>query len=209
MKTTTMVMYLGIPLLCLVQAVSVYSQTGETGTLRGIVRMVGSRQPILSATVVVVGTNNGAATDMDGVYIIRGIEPGKRKIRVSYIGYDTKNSQIVIQPNTINEMDVTLEETYVKGEEVVVTAQRSGQQAAVNQQIVSNAVENVVAADRLQENPDANVAEEDRTAAGDLSCSIRRGRCFYCRTRIRRQLQPDYAGWYTAADRGYIRDISV
>ncbi len=46
-----------------------------------------------------------------------------------------------------------------EGEEVVVTAQARGQLAAINQQLSSNTIKNVVSADRIQDVPDVNAAE--------------------------------------------------
>ena len=150
---------LGILLLSSLQAAEVYAQTAGTGTLQGTVLAAGTKQALPHANVVVVGTNNGTVTDLSGQYIIRGIEPGKRKIKVSYVGYTTKELEVTIKAEETNELKITLQETTVEGEEVLVTAQRQGQQGAINAQISSNKIANVVAADRLQENPDANVAE--------------------------------------------------
>ena len=44
-------------------------------------------------------------------------------------------------------------------EEVVVTAQIRGQRAAINQQLASNTVANVISSEKMQELPDANAAE--------------------------------------------------
>ncbi|MBE0654583.1 MAG: TonB-dependent receptor plug domain-containing protein, partial [Bacteroidales bacterium] len=56
-------------------------------------------------------------------------------------------------------IDITLEPSVQTLDEVVVTAQAKGQKQAVQQQINSNTLKNVVAPDRLQENPDANATE--------------------------------------------------
>ena len=55
--------------------------------------------------------------------------------------------------------DFKLVAVSIQGETVVVTAQASGQNAAINQQLASNAITNVVSAARIQELPDANAAE--------------------------------------------------
>ena len=47
----------------------------------------------------------------------------------------------------------------VEGQTVVITAQAEGQAAAINQQLRSNTISNVVSAERIQEFPDANAAE--------------------------------------------------
>jgi len=47
----------------------------------------------------------------------------------------------------------------ITGEEVIVTAQARGQTAAINQQLASNTIANIVSSDRIRELPDANAAE--------------------------------------------------
>ena len=44
-------------------------------------------------------------------------------------------------------------------EEVVISTQVSGQMSAINEQLASNTIKNVVSADRIQDVPDANAAE--------------------------------------------------
>ena len=140
-------------------AVTVFSQSTSKGTLKG--RIIGSdtKKALPYATVMIVGTNNGAAADAEGNYIIRNVEAGKQEVSASYIGYETRKLEVKIQPDKITELNIKLEITAIKGKEVVVSAQRVGQQEAINEQINSKTIVNVVSPDRLQENPDANAAE--------------------------------------------------
>lgn len=159
MEFKAILLYFGVLVLSLGQAGISHAQTTGLGTLTGRVTDAQTKEPLAGANVFVVGTNTGAVTDLNGEYMIRNIRPGKQHIRVSYIGYQTKEIEIVIESNTSSKLDIALRETALQSREVVVTAQRSGQQSAINQQLSSNSVVNVVAADRLQENPDANAAE--------------------------------------------------
>jgi len=47
----------------------------------------------------------------------------------------------------------------ILGDEVIVTAQARGQNAAITQQLNSNTISNIVASDRIKELPDASAAE--------------------------------------------------
>ena len=47
----------------------------------------------------------------------------------------------------------------IMGEEVVITMQAKGQRAAINQQLSSNAITNIVSSDKIREVPDVNAAE--------------------------------------------------
>ena len=137
----------------------VLSQSTSNGTLKGRINGLDTKKPLPYATVMIVGTNNGAAADAEGNYIIRNIKAGKQEISVSYIGYETKKIEVSIRPDKITEQNIELEISAIKGKEVVISAQRVGQQEAINEQINSKTIVNVVSPDRLQENPDANAAE--------------------------------------------------
>ena len=63
----------------------------QDGTLNGTVTDAQSNEPLLGASVVVKGTNNGASTDFDGNFILEGVKVGD-VLQVTYIGYGTKVS---------------------------------------------------------------------------------------------------------------------
>ena len=98
------------------------SASAQTGKLSGrVVDQDG--QPLISASVLVVGTTYGAATDLDGVYNILRIPPGTVSVRVSSIGYQTQLIEgVQMASNTTTTLNVTLVDETVRGEEVVVTA---------------------------------------------------------------------------------------
>ncbi|MFZ0452928.1 MAG: carboxypeptidase-like regulatory domain-containing protein, partial [Ignavibacteriaceae bacterium] len=150
----------GIFLFLMISGINyIFAQNNQTGSLSGTITGADTKAPLSYANVIIVGTSNGLATDANGKYLIRNIAAGEQKVQISYVGYITKTIDVIISPNKTTELNVSLEITAVQGSEVVVTAQRAGQQGAINQQINSNTIKNVVAADRLQQNPDANVSE--------------------------------------------------
>jgi len=138
---------------------NLFPQNTSTGTLIGIVRAADTKDVLPYATVIVVGTNNGAATDLNGKFVIRNIVAGRNKIKISYVGYQDKIEEVTIQPDKTVDIKIILEPHNIEAKEVVVTAQAQGQLNAINEQISSKNIVNIVAPDRLQENPDANVAE--------------------------------------------------
>ena len=136
----------------------------DNGVLQGSVRDAQTTDPLPSASVVLVGTSFGAATDVNGMYIIRNIPPGTYTMRVSYIGYKNVEQPIELKEGDNLVKDVKLEAVAVQGEVVTVTAQARGQKEAINEQLASQQIVNVVSSARIQELPDANAAE----AAGRL-----------------------------------------
>ncbi len=133
--------------------------TTFTGELRGSIVDGVSGSPLPSATIMVIGTSIGTAADLDGVFRLTGIPSGMQQLSVSYIGYDTDTVEVEIVDNDILEIEIPLNPVAVMGEIVIVSAQREGQNAAINQQVKSNQIINVVSAERIQELPDENAAE--------------------------------------------------
>jgi TonB-dependent receptor len=153
-----------IPLF-LLMLVLPYVAFGQ-GSLRGVVTDSLAKTPMVGANVFLVGTGLGCATDVDGQYKINGISPGKHILKVSSIGYAPKEVQIIFvsgAPPVL--LNFELSPMVIQGQEVVITAQMRGQVAAINQQVSSNTIVNVVSAEKIQELPDANAAE----AIGRLS----------------------------------------
>ena len=103
--------------------------------------------------IIEKGTINGTASNIDGDYEVKVDE--NATLLFSFIGY----KDIEIAVNGQNKVDAILVSDTETIGEVVITAQAIGQKNAIREQINSNTIKNVVAADRLQENPDANSVE--------------------------------------------------
>ena len=115
--------------------------------------------PLLGANIFLVGTALGTVTDFNGRFEIKDVPAGAYTIRCSYIGYKAKDRQIVVRDNSMVTMDFRLMIDVLKGKTVTVTAQLLGQAAAINRQLSSNTIINVVSLDKILEIPDANAAE--------------------------------------------------
>ena len=129
------------------------------GTIKGFVSDSLTGKPLIGANVFIVGTAIGSATDIEGSYRISGIPVGAHKLKVSFIGYKPKFVDVLVRDGKIIEVDAGLNPDVLESETVVVTAQAMGQAAAINQQLTSNTIINVVSEEKIQELPDANAAE--------------------------------------------------
>lgn len=130
----------------------------DFGTLRGKVSDRATGDPLPGANVIVLNTSLGVATDYNGEFTLPHIPVGKQSIKISYIGYEPIVVEVTIESKKILAMDFSLVSQAIMGEEVVVTAQVRGQQAAINQQLTANTIKNVVAAERIRELPDASAS---------------------------------------------------
>ena len=111
----------------------IFPQDNQTGSLRGTITAADTKAALPYASVLIAGTNNGTAADIDGNFIIRNVVAGNRQIKVSYIGYETKTIDVVIKPDKTTKINVTLEESSILGKEVISTTQRMGQMEAINE----------------------------------------------------------------------------
>lgn len=131
----------------------------QSGTLIGTTTDALSGEALPGATVAVQGTAIGAATDVDGAYWMRSVPAGTQTISFSYVGYATRDTVVTIPAGGSLRLDMQLHSAVIRGREVVVTAQLEGQQKAINRQLSSNTIVNIVSAERIQELPDQNAAE--------------------------------------------------
>ena len=79
------------------------------------------------ATVTIDGTSKGVNTNEDGEYFITNLEPGRTRIRVSFIGYETHTADIILREGR-NEKNVMLPTADIHLEPILVSAQKREQQ---------------------------------------------------------------------------------
>ena len=136
-----------------------YAFAAGSGSVEGSVRDSQTHSALPGANVLIVGTSIGASTDLNGNFLIPSVPVGSYTIRATYVGYEAKDIHVEVAANATVRISLYLEAVGVKGKEVVVTAQAAGQSAAINQQLASSQIENVVSAAKIRELPDANAAE--------------------------------------------------
>ncbi|MEN8156887.1 MAG: TonB-dependent receptor [Bacteroidota bacterium] len=131
----------------------------STGILKGSVTDMTTGETLIGANVVLAGTSIGTIADLEGNYTLRNLPSGTNRIIISYIGYQSDTLTVQIAGNRSSELNISLSPGSVAMEEVVITMQAKGQYAAINQQISSSKIKNVVASDKIKEVPDVNAAE--------------------------------------------------
>ncbi len=131
----------------------------QTKVILGVVRDAQTKDPLIGAAVLIEGTNSGAVTDLKGKYRIASIPSGEQHIVVQYLGYEKLTKVVSPDGPKKLQLDFDLELISIQGAEVTVTAQALGQMSAINKQLSSNTITNIVSAKKIQEVPDANAAE--------------------------------------------------
>ncbi len=131
----------------------------QTGRISGHVVDDNSGDALPGASVFLEGTSLGAAADIHGNYYITNVPPGKYTLIAKYLGYENDSTEITLGSNQRMELDIKMKFRVIQGEEVLVTAQAEGQMQAMNQQLSSTTIKNIVSRKQIQELPEANAAE--------------------------------------------------
>lgn len=131
----------------------------QQATLMGTVTDSRTKEYLMGATIQIKGTNLGTVTNVNGNFTLQGVPTGKQSLLISYIGYISQEKQVDFKKGETLKLDIALEDKSLQIGEVTVTGQVRGQQAAINQQLNAQGIVNVISTEKLQELPDANVAE--------------------------------------------------
>ncbi|MGB5894694.1 MAG: carboxypeptidase-like regulatory domain-containing protein, partial [Ignavibacteriaceae bacterium] len=108
-----------VALSLLILTSSAFAQTG-VGKISGKILDADTREPLIGANIIILNTNLGAATDIDGSYFILNITPATYNVKVSYVGYAPKTIQGVrIVANLTYELNVDLSTDFTLPEIVV------------------------------------------------------------------------------------------
>ena len=89
-------------LLLLALFCSTLSIAGTTGKIAGRVLDAKTKEPLIGANVLVVGTSHGASVDVDGNYYIINMPPGSYKIQATAVGYTA---------SVVNDVNVSVDQT--------------------------------------------------------------------------------------------------
>ena len=102
------------------------SLLAQTQVVKGNVLDLQAEYPLIGATVTLLGSDpiKGAITDVNGNFRIEDVPVGRQTLAVQYIGYKSITlPNVLVTAGKETVLNVTLEESVERLEEVVVTAQ--------------------------------------------------------------------------------------
>jgi len=95
----------------------------QKASIRGKVVDAVSNEPLPFVNIIVSGTPFGTITDIDGNFVLNGIEPGFIRIEASFVGYKKAiSSEIEASVANTNSIEIQLEQTEELIDEVTVSA---------------------------------------------------------------------------------------
>lgn len=105
--------------LCMLLPTMAFAQTGK---VVGMVVEKGTGSPIIGANVVIEGTSRGAATGLDGDFVIVAVQSGTYTVRASAVGYAaTVIADVQVNIDRTTTLEFQLESSAIQLKEVVVT----------------------------------------------------------------------------------------
>lgn len=107
-----------LTLLTLFTSLSGLLFSQQFGEVRGTVYDRETNNPIAGASVIIVGTALGSATDVNGNYVIRNVKPGAYKIQARFVGYGSQTKDVIVGPGETVTVDFYLTPTTVQQEEL-------------------------------------------------------------------------------------------
>ena len=110
-------------LLCAVCSL-VFASAIEAKTIKGTVLDASTGEPLIGATIMADGTNNGVATDLEGRFSFN-VPDNVKNILVSYVGYDAK-----VVPAAAN-VKVELEKANTQLDDVIVVAYGTAKKSSI------------------------------------------------------------------------------
>jgi len=124
-KGLSVLALLSVPVATVTRPVAVYAQATQqpaqpnAGRITGTVTDATSGNPVPNVNVTVVGTQNGAATDANGRFTIRGVPNGTVTLRAQRIGFAPTTRTVVVTNGTAPAVNFQLTAQAVQLSEVV------------------------------------------------------------------------------------------
>lgn len=142
----------------------------QVGKINGYVKDAKTNEALIGANVLIEGTTIGAATNIDGYYVIINVPPGTYNIKASMIGYTPQSiTGVRVNIDLTADININLTSSTIETEEVIVVAT----QPVVRQDVSSSVVNlNVKEIENL---PVANVSGVIGLQAGIQGLTIRGG----------------------------------
>ena len=112
-----------IIILLFVNIFTISNVFGQNGKVKGRVYDISTNEPLPFANIVVRGTNIGSTADLDGNFIITGLDPGFFSLNATAIGYENKVTNEFQVTNAVTTfVEIPMQATQVELQTVVIKA---------------------------------------------------------------------------------------
>lgn len=134
----------------------------QNGTIGGKVTDAKTQEAIIGANVVIEGTTVGAATDIDGNFLIANVKPGIYSLVITFVTYKMHTiKDVAVESGKKTTVEATLAEDVAELEEIIVTAKKeiATDLNLLNSIRESKLVVSGISSEQITKLPDRDVAQ--------------------------------------------------
>jgi len=148
--------------ILLLAYILLFSHLAYSQGIKGKILESTTSEPLIGATVKIMGSSNGAVADIDGKYIIENLNPGTYDLKFSYIGYDDKILKgVIVKTGEITELDVVLKVDGLTTDIITIEANTSlsNEQALLTEKKNSDKISDGISEQQIKRAPDAAASD--------------------------------------------------
>ncbi len=146
-----------------------YAQASGDAKIVGSVIDAETAEAIVGANVVLEGTTKGAATDIEGRFVITEVEPGTYTLVVSVISYARKRiTDLVVEQGKTVKIDVVMQSETIQLDvvEISAKAELAYEGALLTRQKKAASISDGISAEQIKRTPDATSSDALRRVTG-------------------------------------------
>ncbi|WP_167275845.1 TonB-dependent receptor [Dyadobacter arcticus] len=105
---------------------AVLTAFADPGSIRGSIKDAKTKEALIGASVLIEGTQIGAAADIDGNFVLSNVPAGSHKVIITFVSYKTKEiPNVRVESGNTTVIDTELDEEGTALQEVVVRGTRA------------------------------------------------------------------------------------
>lgn len=136
--------------------------SGQTGKIKGTITDAARKEPLPFVNVLLQGTTLGAASDMEGNYVILNIPPGVYTVVVTFVGYQkVEIREVRVSVDFTTPLDIKMTEGSIELPAVIVQGERN---PLIRKDLTSPIA--AISSEQLRELPVDNVTDVIKLQAG-------------------------------------------
>lgn len=136
------------------------------GILTGSVVDASNGLNVTGASVRIDALQRSTTSDRTGRFQLVGLPAGEHAVTVRYLGYSPVTQTVTIADGDRTAIRIRIQPATTTLGAVIVTENRTGQAAALAQQLAAPNVTNIIAADQIGRFPDANIGDALKRVPG-------------------------------------------
>jgi outer membrane receptor protein involved in Fe transport len=156
-------------LILLVLITSLFIVKAGTGTISGKIIDAKNSETLIGATVIIEGTTTGAASDIEGNFVLKNLEEKTYTLVIRYVGYEEKKeANIIVKNGEVTNVTILMNSIENTLGPVTVTAKvsKDNTSAIITMQKNSSTISSGISGEEIKRSPDRNSSEVIKRVSG-------------------------------------------